>query len=173
MHITSRALFPLAILALTACSSAPEEGEEFAQDGQELRFPISTVIPPSRFQCLFVTIQTAGTLVKGSGTGVVSDGRTGLTWLRTDWRQPAEGVTYGGADAYCKRIGWRLPTRSEARAISGANSCGAWPTFWQTWTSTPDTTFPNERWVVAATGAESLFAANSENMINLGALCVR
>jgi hypothetical protein len=78
-----------------------------------------------------------GNGVGGSGTGLVRDNSTGLTWTRFDYTEPNAGEPEGETDCMNVNINMRLPTETEALGIAGSNqdSC-AWPAGWDTWTST-------------------------------------
>lgn len=82
------------------------------------------------------TVLDTGNGANGSGSGLVHDSTTGLTWMRFYYTPASSTQAEDQADAYCQSVGMRLPTESEALAISGANgdAC-AWPQGWDTWTS--------------------------------------
>jgi hypothetical protein len=81
-----------------------------------------------RFQLL-----DAGNGINYSGTGLVRDTRTGLTWARF---LSEGGMNQAAASAYCSRQQMRLPAKGEAESIAGSNRCTqAWPDSWFTWTS--------------------------------------
>jgi hypothetical protein len=115
-----------------------------------------------RFQLL-----DAGNGIKSSGTGLVRDTRTGLTWARF----PSEGgKDQAAASAYCARKQMRLPTKGEAESIRGDNLCReAWPEElgWM-WTSSPAGAF--QAWMVSvASVAQDVRYSNFLNV----ALCVQ
>ena len=68
----------------------------------------------------------------GTGTGLVKDNTTGLTWMQF----PAAAVKYTAAVALCSAMGgtWSLPPQAQAVAISGTayDPC-AFPADWDTW----------------------------------------
>jgi hypothetical protein len=82
------------------------------------------------------TIVDPGNGVGGSGTGLVHDSVTGLTWMRFD---STPGGPESVAAGYCQSLGgtWTIPTEGQAQGISGKNAdtC-AWPAGWDTLTST-------------------------------------
>jgi hypothetical protein len=78
------------------------------------------------------------TMAPCDGSGLVTDTTTARAWVRFAFFPSAGTQTQAQADAYCvgKGAGWRLPTKDEALAITGASYClRAWPNGWQTWTS--------------------------------------
>jgi hypothetical protein len=79
--------------------------------------------------------------VSTSNPNLVTDNTSGLTWTRTITTDTAAGSQFTGLSAvtYCSGINMRVPTQSEAMAISGNSdaSC-AFPGVWRTWTSTVD-----------------------------------
>jgi hypothetical protein len=92
------------------------------------------------------TVIDDGNGISGSGTGKVYDSTTGKTWMRFQYFDSLS--TNGGEpqmSADCMTFGMRIPTETEALAISGANfdPC-AWPGAggWTTWTSTMPGGFP-------------------------------
>jgi len=96
------------------------------------------------------------------GTGLVVDATTGLVWARTS----PGGKNHTDAESYCKGRGMRLPTESEALAITPWNQCG-WPERWYTWTSTE--AGPVRWWGVSAGGDSFDYYYFGDG----GSLCVR
>jgi chromosome segregation ATPase len=97
------------------------------------------------------------------GTGLVVDATTGLVWAR----KSASGKNHADAESYCKGRGMRLPTKSEALAITPRNECG-WPADWYTWTST-EAAGPGRWWDVISVGGAVDFGGD----FVIVSLCVR
>lgn len=110
----------------------------------------------------------AGNGIKDSGTGLVRDTKTGLTWARF---RSEHGKDQAAASAYCSRKRMRLPTMDEAASIAGSSRCReAWPEDWWTWTSSPGAA-AGRAWNVIYDGVTlDLEVGISLDMV---ALCVR
>ena len=103
------------------------------------------------------------------GTGLVVDATTGLVWAR----KRSDGKNHADAESYCKGRGMRLPTKSEALAITPRNECG-WPESWETWTSTK--AGPSRWWFVYIDGDTYYFDGDTyyfDGGYYYGTLCVR
>ena len=97
-------------------------------------------------------------------SGLVLDNLSQLTWQRAQTTSQTAGgqFTQVSAQNYCSEQKMRLPTESEALAISGvANASCAFPQQWSTWTSTPDPNNSNNAILVTSSGStEPLVADN-------------
>ena len=106
-----------------------------------------------RYQILIEGI----TSPRGDGSGRVKDTVTKLTWMRNELSYAYTGIlentNFAAVDAYCKMLGMRLPTKSEALAIVGPTYCTEafyFPAGAGMWTSTPNTS--TTWWCVRTTG---------------------
>ena len=115
--------------------------------------------PVARFE---VVDPAVGKQELPEGSGLVRDHQTKLVWTRYAM---ADGP-YETAAKVCKQKGMRLPTLSEAVAITPANSCG-WPDGWQTFTSGPGAT----RGHIDQNGDQS--ASESRTNVTFRSLCVQ
>ncbi|GAB7129168.1 hypothetical protein JCM19000A_36760 [Silvimonas sp. JCM 19000] len=96
----------------------------------------------------------------------VKDNVTGLTWKRQQYTLSDSGAQFTQplATAYCANMGggWRLPTKDEALAISGANaSTCAFPAAWNTWTSTSYEQDSTYAYWVSSTGTSNIGVATN------------
>jgi formylglycine-generating enzyme required for sulfatase activity len=84
----------------------------------------------------YTTIQAGDDFCDYSGSGLVKDTKTGLTWTRQEYAFHM-GQSQPQASSHCQSLGMRLPTKDEALAIAGSSfeSC-AFPCTWGTFTST-------------------------------------
>jgi putative hemolysin len=89
--------------------------------------------------CDYLVVTDSGSGNCGDGSGLVKDTKIGLTWMRNTY-QPAVGLTWGEATAYCQQKGMRLPTYKQALSIAGTNrnTC-AFPCTWDIWTASAAT----------------------------------
>jgi hypothetical protein len=92
--------------------------------------PDAGCTPAARF-----TIMDVGNGNSGSGTGLVYDSMTGLTWMRFAYYDNTS-TDYGGFSDDCLSRNMRLPTLAEGKALANAWDSCAWPAGWDTWTST-------------------------------------
>lgn len=142
-----------------AAIDAGHDSGSIADAGQDASFDAGADVGPA----------DAGARFAASAGGSVTDSTTGLVWV-----QVAGGsYTQGDAALYCSTLtfdgasGWRLPTKDELVAISGAGFPAiAGGTYWSSSTGPIASTW----WYVAfATGAAS--ASGAAN--TFGARCVR
>jgi beta-galactosidase len=102
--------------------------------------------------------------VNSTNSSLVTDNQTHLTWTRTVQTDTTPGAQFTGvkALAYCQSINMRLPTESEALAISGNNNAAcAFPGTWSTWTSTVDPNNANNSALVSFDGSAAFQVTNN------------
>ena len=97
-------------------------------------------------------------------TATVKDNITGLLWKRQQYTLADSGAQFTQplAAAYCSNMGWRLPTKDEALAISGTNAAScAFPAAWNTWTSTSYEKDATYAYWVSSTGTSNIGVATN------------
>ncbi|MEI9982057.1 MAG: beta-1,3-glucanase family protein [Aliidongia sp.] len=94
----------------------------------------------------------------------VLDNASHLTWQRQQYTLTQAGAQFTQplAASYCSGIQSRLPTQSEALAISGASAAQcAFPQGWNTWTSTPYPPNSSFAYTVSSSGTSNFAVADN------------